>query len=276
MSDLPSPFPDSPRVHYTQNPLIEVIVELRFPPILRIDSEVPARFQEIIRESFPLLGEEDSTPIPELPPELSQLIRASLQQQIPRKTWRFTTEDTSWAVTLTRESFSLSTTAYKSWEEFRGRLEGLLGALRDEYHPSFITRIGLRYQNLIVRSLLGISGAPWSDLLQPHIAAEYSCTDLSPAIQEVVHRALIGLSANSKVNLRHGTAFKQGKNEPLYLIDNDFFTEEKTEVASVLCRLDHFNRESGRLFRWCITQRLHDAMGPAHDAVPSDMAGPHV
>jgi uncharacterized protein (TIGR04255 family) len=271
-----TPFPDSPRVHYTRNPLIEVICQVRFPPILRIDSEVPAQFQEMIREAFPLFREEDSPLLPELSPELSQIVRASLQQQLPRKSWKFTTEDMTWEVTLTRESYTLSTTTYRRWEEFRARFEIVLGALQSEYRPSFITRIGLRYQNLIVRSRLGLSDSSWADLLQPHITAEYSSLEISPAIQEAVHRVLIGLSGNGKVNLRHGTARKDGEDEIVYFIDNDFFTDDKTEVASVTERLDHFNRDSGRLFRWCISERLHEAMGPTHESLSGNLARPDI
>src|SRR5256885_3722562 len=48
-------FPDSPRVIYGKAPLTAVICQLRFPPILRIESTVPADFQERVRTQFPLL-----------------------------------------------------------------------------------------------------------------------------------------------------------------------------------------------------------------------------
>jgi uncharacterized protein (TIGR04255 family) len=269
-----SPFPNSARVLYAKNPLIEVICQIRFPPVLRIDSEVPAHFQERIRAHFPLLTEEESQLPSELTPELAQLVRTAILQQAPRKSWKFTSEDASWEVTLARDFFALSTKSYTRWEDFRSRFAMVLEALQTEYRPSFLTRIGLRYQNLIVRSNLGLTDISWSELLQPHIAAEYSSLDLSPAIRESGHRVLIELSQNGRVNLRHGTAHKQGEDELLYLIDNDFFTEDKTEVAHVLNRLDLFNGESGRLFRWCITERLHEAMEPSYDAVSGDLAGP--
>lgn len=258
-----APFPDSDRVIYAQNPLAEVICQIRFPTVLRIDSDVPANFQEHIRKDFPLFTEEDQQILPTTSPELAQLVRASLQQQIPRKIWKFRSENEQWEATLTREAFSLSTTAYRHWEEFRDKFAALFSALQAEYAPSFITRIGLRYQNVIARSTLGLATAPWSDLLKPHISAEYSSNDLSPFIQEAVHRVLINLPEQGKVNLRHGTALKaDADNEVVYLIDNDFFTEAKTGVAGVIDRLNLFNRESGRLFRWCISEELHQAMGP--------------
>jgi hypothetical protein len=46
------------------------------------------------------------------------------------------------------------------------------------------------------------------------------------------------------------------------MIDADFFTEERLERENARARLNEFNREAGRLFRWSISDRLHDAMGP--------------
>ncbi len=257
-----SPFPDSPRVLYAKNPLFEVVCQVRFPPILRIDAGVPANFQERIRKDFPLFSDEDAPLFPGLSPDISRLVQTNLAQQLSQRTWKFESEDAKSAVTLTREFFSLTTTKYTQWENFRTQIEILLNALQAEYPPSFLTRVGLRYENMIVRSELGLDGVPWSDLLQPHIAAEFSRSDLAPSIRESVHRVLIDLASQGRVNLRHGVARKQSGDEICYVIDNDFFTEEKMEVANVIDRFNVFNKEAGRLFRWCISNRLDAALGP--------------
>ncbi len=61
------PFPSANRVIFKRNPLKEVICQLRFPPILKIDSEIPANFQDLIRNEFPKYketGEQREIPIP--------------------------------------------------------------------------------------------------------------------------------------------------------------------------------------------------------------------
>jgi uncharacterized protein (TIGR04255 family) len=255
--------PISPRILYAKNPLVEVICQVRFPPVLRIDSEIPAAFQESIRESFPLFSDEESPLLSELPKELLQFARAGFGNQLAQKTWRFASDDSNWIVSLTRESFALATNQYSRWEDFRARLSRLLDALQAEYKPSFFTRVGLRYQNLIVRSKLELDAVPWSELLRPPVAAEFSDIEMASAILDCGHRVLISLAKNGVVNLRHGTARQQGVDEESYLIDNDFFTEERMEVANAIDRLDIFNGEAGRLFRWCISDRLHESMGPS-------------
>jgi uncharacterized protein (TIGR04255 family) len=69
----------------------------------------------------------------------------------------------------------------------------------------------------------------------------------------------------AKVRLHHGFAKYKDKSETCYLIDADFFTESRTESRNVSDAepvLDSFNREAGRLFRWCISDRLKAAMDP--------------
>lgn len=254
-------FPETQRVLYAKNPLVEVISQIRFPAILKIDSEIPANFQERVRESFPLLSEEEEELPVEVSPELSQFIRAN--RQISRRAWKFMSEDKKWTISLTRDFASLSTENYIRWEEFRGKLDLMCQALQEEYRPSFITRTGLRYRDLIIRSNLALTDIPWSELLEEHIAAEYSAAGISDAIRDAAHVIFVEFPEEQlKLGLRHGTARKQGSDEVAYLIDTDFYSETKTGVKDVLNRLDLFNRLAGRLFRWCITDQLHTAMDP--------------
>ena len=58
-------FPSIERVIYQNNTLGEVVCQLRFPTILRIEASSPADFQDAIREAYPLFITKKS---PELPP----------------------------------------------------------------------------------------------------------------------------------------------------------------------------------------------------------------
>src|SRR5690242_19776038 len=66
---VPSPFPVSPRTVFRVNPLVEVVCQLRFPALLRVDVEPPAAFQERIRAEYPVLKDK-TTDLLGLPPEL--------------------------------------------------------------------------------------------------------------------------------------------------------------------------------------------------------------
>jgi uncharacterized protein (TIGR04255 family) len=102
-------FPKAPRVIYKKNPLDRVICQLRFPPILRIDTGIPAQFQERIRKEFPDFCEKEELILPqqirqEFPVELLGRIMPS-----QTKNYEFSSENAVWKVNLTRTFIALST-----------------------------------------------------------------------------------------------------------------------------------------------------------------------
>jgi uncharacterized protein (TIGR04255 family) len=258
------PFPQWHRTLYHRNPLIEVVCQLKFPPVLRIDAELPAAFQEQIRSEFPSMNErsDDGPQLPAgIPPQIANLLRSSFGKQALPPSYDFSSVDGCWTLQLTRDSIALTTTAYRRWEDFKVQFERGLRALLDVYRPSFFTRIGLRYQDLIQRSKLGLDDQPWSVLLKPHIAGLLSTQGMS--VSESLSIVSIRLPETlGQVRIRHGLAQAAGAKEECYLIDSDFFTEQRTATDDAFQTLDYFNRQSGRLFRWCIEDRLHDAMDP--------------
>jgi len=254
-------FPPSPRVIYEKAPLVQVICQLRFPSLLSIEGSLPATFQERIRGQFPLSERGTNPLLAQLPSDVMQ----SIGVQVSTVVYQFLTEDRISTVTLTPESLALSTTKYVRWERFRDQLRGPLAALVDIYKPSFFSRVGLRYTDAIDRAQLGLTDVPWSRLLQPHILGELALPQIEANMENVVNRGIrIKIPDGSgSIHLRHGLGNVQGRNDICYMIDLDFFSEQKTEVANAEPTLDHFNKMAGRAFRWCITDVLRDALRPA-------------
>ncbi len=262
-----APFPESPRTVYGRNPLIEVICQLRFPPILRIAAEAPAAFQERIRADYPLLSEKAPGVNIELPPGVPLALAEMMKGALPRRKlsgYNFASADEKWKVTLTQDFLSLSTQQYTRWEHFREHLEGPLQALIAVYAPAFLIRIGLRYQDLIQKSRLGLpADTKWSELIKPYIAGVHAVPELAGAIEESICQLLISLPRfNGKVRLNYGIVRTGESDEDCFVIDNDFYTEERTKNDAVDGILSYFNRQSGNLFRWCIEERLRNAMEP--------------
>jgi uncharacterized protein (TIGR04255 family) len=257
------PFPDSPRVIYKTNPLEEVICQLKFPPILRIESEPPAGFQDQLSGDYPIL--EDS-PVAQLnlPPVLARLLGGDLSPVPQSRDYRFSSADGVWKVVLNREFIALSTSKYTRWDDFVARLEKALLALTSQYKsPSFFLRVGLRYRDVIRRSDFGNPDEHWANLLRPHILGELSDEGAEPNVLQAVRQTLIALPEGSgQVRLFHGLTAAAQASETCYSIDSDFFTESRTEAKDVFTVLKVFNRQAGRLFHWCITERLHNALGP--------------
>src|SRR5207245_6424159 len=138
-----------------------------------------------------------------------------------------------------------------------------LQTLLDLYAPPFFTRIGLRYQNVIQRSVLGLQDVGWSELLQPYVVGELGAPDISDSVETRVCQTAIRLAdVGGHVRMHHGLVETADTKETCYIIDNDFFTEEKTEPEHVSDLLDALHKKARLHFRWCITQQLHEAMAP--------------
>jgi len=258
-------FPETRRIIYSKNPLDEVICQLRFPPILRIEKEIPYEFQDKIRAVFPeyLEREEKQIPIPgqdleNVPAELFGLARNISS----RRNYSFLSEDKKWKINITREFISISTINYSRWEVFREKLIPAMEYFVEIYKPSFYSRIGLRYIDVIRRSLLNLSDVNWSELLQPSIIGILGNTALENQIEEMVSNTILDLGENNaKVRIQNGLITLE-KDEKGYLVDSDFYVNEKTNITDALEKLNYFHECASRLIRWCITERLHNAMEP--------------
>lgn len=253
-------FPPSERVIYEQNPLIEVICQLRFPKILRIETQPPSEFQEAVRNDYPRLNVVQSLDL--AVPAGGQADPASVSLS-RGQSYEFLSKSGDWKLVLSSDFLALSTPNYQRWEEFRSRLESAVEHAMT-YSPSLFTRIGLRYQDIIVRSKLGLLSRPWSQLLKLPIAGVLASEELPmDDFSEVLSIFSCQLSGvNAVVRVRHGLARQNVQEEVGYLIDADFFSETPTEVENAFGILDSFNQEAGHLFRWCITEELHTALGP--------------
>lgn len=252
-------FPITPRVIYANAPLVEVVCQLRFPQILRIEGQVPAEFQDRIRNVFPLFQRGGVSLFQQVPAELAQLINSNVNAV----NHQFLTEDRSATVTLTPGSIALSTTAYRRWEQFRDQLQQPLLALIEIYRPSFFERVGLRYVNSIERGRLNLTERRWSELLSPKILGELSIPQFESHLEDARRILRIKMPGEAgSVLLQHGLGTVQGRSETGYTIDFDFYTAEKTEVQNAAAILDSFHERAGRAFRWCITDLLHNALQP--------------
>jgi len=255
-------FPETPRVIYAQNPLVEVICQLRFPPILRIETELPAAFQEEIRKDYPLTQVEEAARIP-LPPPFAKMLEQSPQGFMQARTYQFHSEDSQWTLGMSRDFLALSTTHYTRWEEFSSKLKMAAEAFIATYAPAFFTRVGLRYRDVIKKSAEALSGLDWPQILRQEILGELGSPELAKFIQHAAREVVISLNdTRGQVRILHGLIREAGDTAFSYSIDSDFACEERTELNDAFGLLDGYNREAGRLFRWFTTPALHERLGP--------------
>jgi len=261
------PFPEVKRVIYKKNPLDKVICQLRFPPILKIDSDIPAEFQDRIRKDFPNFSEQMEVKI-EVPQGIKMEIPLELVKKAMQtsgiKNYQFSSENEEWQVNLTRTFIALSAKKYQRWEEFKEKFTIPMRALIDIYAPAYFSRIGLRYVDVMRRSKLGLNDVSWKDLLQPYVLGIMSAPIVGESVQFFDNKYDIIMSdGESKVKVVMKFVESSDNNgEKCYMIDSDFYNANKTDINEANVKLDYFNKRATRLIQWCITRRLHLAMEP--------------
>ena len=123
-------------------PLVVVLAQVRFPTILSVNDQAHiAKFQESIRGDFPhyanTIGGEPGV----------QPVAGGVQIALPSPMHHFTSES-GWTVSLCQDFMSLSTntpSAYKSRDDFVGRLKSVTESLRNHLNPGRVNRLGVRF-----------------------------------------------------------------------------------------------------------------------------------
>lgn len=250
-------FPETARVIYDKNPLVEVACQLSFPRLLAIDERIPSDFQTLLGADYPFV-------------ETREVVQFSFgigNDPVPLKRilYDFVTEDRRYTITLGSDSITVSTRTYERWELFLLHIKAALNAFTKAYSSPMFTRIGLRYIDIISRRSLGLEGNKWSELIKNSALGLLAEADVN--IEDVVElsaAAVLKLDQVAKVVIRTalGKSERTG-DETIFVVDSDFFHEDPvkgTNDAIEIC--SRFNQSAGRAFRWIIHDRLHVALGP--------------
>lgn len=255
------PFPKTKRVKYGNKPLENVICQLRFPPILKIDAETPYKFQNEIRKEFPNYNEKV---------EMQQEINIGIQNKIvnpmtkvsSNKNYEFISEDGKWKINLTRTFLSISTTDYSTWEQLLEKLKTPLKAFEDEYQPAFYSRIGLRYVDVFCRSKVGLEGCAWSELIAtPFLGLMGS--EVAEYVNDMNNVYEIRCDDNqSMIRINTKLVKKIPTNEQCFMMDSDVFTTGKVTIENAVEKLNYLHDRSSRLVRFAITDKMHERMEP--------------
>lgn len=252
------------RCLYTNNQLADVICQLRFPEILRINTETPVDFQEAIRSEYPKYTANIETPAPKISGTPGNL---QLQNQPATKNFQFTSLDGVWRVNLTSTFISLACSQYAGWETFAKKLDMPLAAFIKLYKPACFERIGLRYLNFISRERLNLQETPFHDLFTTPYLGLLSDLEID---EQAAHRsgvdAEIGLPGGCKVKIHAGPGIVkqngQQQKEIKFIFDQDLYMSGNVPINYSAGALETLHAHAFPIFRGAITETLHEAMDP--------------
>lgn len=257
-------FSTLPRCRYGINPLAEVICQFRFPEILSINANVPAEFQEAIRETFPrYLHRKEMTP-----PKVSGTPgNLTMQEQNVVNNYQFMSADGTWRINLTGTFISLTCTRYTCWEDFARKLDQPLAAFIKIYRPAYFERVGLRYLNFISRSSLNLNGVPFSRLVKSCYLgpmAEPDVAETSVARSMLDCELALRGGCRVKIHAGPGLVKRGGKEdkEVKFIFDQDLYMPGQLQLNLAVGALQTLHSQADSIFRGAITEELHEAMEP--------------
>ncbi len=231
----------TPSVRYQNAPLIDVTCQVTFPQNLKISAAPPVGFQEKINATLPIF---------------------SLTQD--KTAYTFTSADQRKQLVLSKGAMTLTARQYEGWKKFSEYFGEPLTALEQEYPPQFLSRVGLRFRNIIRKSALGVTNTEWAELLQTKWTGDLAWAGTAGEMKATHSEVLMGLNGgNDLVCVRHGLVpIAQPVKEMGYLIDHDFFIDGQFALADVTAKLDLYHQSAQRFFQLWITDTLHQAMQP--------------
>ena len=250
------------RVIYKKNPLIEVILQIRFPKILALNAEDPVVFQEAIKNDYPLyrLTVEKQQEI-SFPVNQDTMIPSIIQKQ-PVKNHNFISKDGTYKINLTSGFISISTVNYTRWENLLEHFKQPLEKFLEIYAPPFFERIGLRYIDAFSRSRLGIANKSWSELISPAWLGAYAMVDEKSVLNTGMDVEYLLDNGISRAKIHAGIGNINNSQENVFVFDSDFIhisNINPTECASIL---EYLHTCSQEFIQNAITNELHIAMEP--------------
>ena len=137
----------------------------------------------------------------------------------PQHGWQFKSDDELWTVTLQTSYFSLETSSYADWDDFRERFEEVLEAVVEQYSPKLEQRVGLRYLDEIERRSAK-HPSDWAGLIQPGVLGPLGDLELGPSVRAAQQVIEFEGPEQTRVMLRHGCEPLASGDGTVYRLDH--------------------------------------------------------
>lgn len=229
--DVPSVTGDG----FVRNLIRTAVCEVRFPTLLQVDEVVPD-FQRKIRRVFPHY--ERSADISVDP---AGVTRSSAHI--------FRSKTRTDAISLRQSSLVYETSEYPGFAQFVKAVESTLDAAIPLLDTDFMTRLGLRYINVLDFNALGISFANLDTWVNPKLVGPVAAIELG-AIDHAAHEVR-GRFESGTFLLRYGLIQKPETRHLGFVLDLDF-SVEGLPVDEAVATIRSMHRREFDLFVWCL------------------------
>ena len=258
-------FPEGKRLFYKRNPLANVIVQFRFPPLLEIEANLPTDFQkqivgicpdysvtQMVQQQVNIRGD-GQNPIPSW----------QIQSPVTNKVYIFQNLAEKKAIELAMNSLTVTFSKYVRWEEFRDVFMLTKAALENIYGISYYTRIGLRYIDKFQMEKLNFrkKDKEWKGLINSAFLGLASIDSTQIMAFQNINEVSLGEHKAKAVIKTASLRGSEDKKIGGIVLDYDCSIEECTQKDELPQRLEFLHTQSRNIFEFAIRQELRNAMG---------------
>lgn len=247
---------------YQRNFLSRVIFQLKYDPILTLEAESPAKFQERITSIYPGLVTKKKIEVQ------ANIKDGKLTTQLTkeRQVWEFQAADKKRSLAISADEFSLVYSEYKDKSQIIDDLHNTWPVFQALYNANSLSRVGLRYINKI--SIPDGNPLEWTNIVNEDVRTStfISCAagtnyKLSRSLHEVHW-----VESDHRIALRYGIHNPDFPN-PIakreFLIDIDCVSIGEIRADDAEKCLVSFNTSAESFFEKCIGDTLRERMRSA-------------
>lgn len=252
---------------YKNNQIVEMICQVRFPTILRINNEsdeLLSKFQDKIKSDFNNYKSINENVFNVNMKEMESKIE-NITPQIMRnsiKNHMFYSDNEKSKVNLTSNFLSVTFSKYECWSDFQKIFMHVLDSFCEIYNVNNFNRIGIRYVNAFSKKELNIDEEDmWNKYLDDTIVGlslkytvkVYNTTIEIPFEDNTQMRIIAGLGEKGNVNSPNSI--------PVFIIDKDTYELGSFIKNEINEKLDNLHKHNSEIFEALIKDELRNKMG---------------
>jgi uncharacterized protein (TIGR04255 family) len=250
-------FPVQKRVHFARNPLKEVSIQINFHEAIDLPTESVIQLKDSLKHEFPWTEKKEAQ-------EVNIQADTGAVERKTSPVYEFYDVNRENILFVGSSAIGLRTRSYENWGNFFSKFLLLFDAPLIRECTDSISRIGLRYQDVIERSTLEIDPeTPWGELLNPSLTGLFDCGVIARNLTANMTQTVINLGNKDEfVKLQTGIVENNKTKESCFIIDSDFSASGRFAHDRSAEFLSRFNTEARNLFRWSISDRLFELLQP--------------
>ncbi|MEK2492378.1 TIGR04255 family protein [Kitasatospora purpeofusca] len=176
--------------------------------------------------------------------------------------WQLRSPDGQWTASIQPDHFSLETSQYGGWKDFRGKIQALTDSIIKNISPALEHRIGLRFVNQITHPEVS-SLAEWRQFISPDIFQGDFYETSGSRMRAAMQVFEIAPSTGRSLVIRHGWQGPPTQGGGSYLLDNDCSRQGSRAMVSeqLMEEADHLHKLALQAFEMETSETLRDYLG---------------